>query len=112
MQCSRSNNSHNSNNNVTSLSSQYRASATGGAAVAAGGGGGKTVGRWLKDRKENKEETRAHKPNPFFNPPISFLLSNEMETLASPPLSVADRGTCEALKPLLATLEPFLRFFC
>ncbi|QHO23118.1 uncharacterized protein DS421_12g360880 [Arachis hypogaea] len=107
--CSRSNNSHNSNNNVTSLSSQYRASATGGAAVAAGGGGGKTVGRWLKDRKENKEETRAHKPNPFFNPPISFLLSNEMETLASPPLSVADRGTCEALKPLLATLEPFLR---
>ncbi|KAL1332047.1 VAN3-binding protein-like isoform X2 [Arachis duranensis] len=60
--CSRSNNnSHNSNNNITSLSSQYRASATGGAAVAAGGGGGKTVGRWLKDRKEKKkEETRAH----------------------------------------------------
>nr|XP_025628528.1 VAN3-binding protein [Arachis hypogaea] len=62
MQCSRSNNNnHNSNNNITSLSSQYRASATGGAAVAAGGSGGKTVGRWLKDRKEKKkEETRAH----------------------------------------------------
>ncbi|QHO52596.1 VAN3-binding protein [Arachis hypogaea] len=60
--CSRSNNNnHNSNNNITSLSSQYRASATGGAAVAAGGSGGKTVGRWLKDRKEKKkEETRAH----------------------------------------------------
>ncbi|MED6119879.1 hypothetical protein PIB30_015830 [Stylosanthes scabra] len=56
--CSRSNNnnSHNSNNNITSLSSQYR----GGGAVAAAGGG-KTVGRWLKDRKEKKkEETRAH----------------------------------------------------
>ncbi|CAN1232969.1 VAN3-binding protein [Linum perenne] len=42
-----------------------RASATasgGGAATPAGGGGGsKTVGRWLKERKEKKkEETRAH----------------------------------------------------
>ncbi|MED6148391.1 hypothetical protein PIB30_118114 [Stylosanthes scabra] len=54
------NNSHNSNNNITSLSSQYRGAATGGGAVVAGGSG-KTVGRWLKDRKEKKkEETRAH----------------------------------------------------
>ncbi|KAL3507852.1 hypothetical protein ACH5RR_033234 [Cinchona calisaya] len=39
---------------------QYRgcAAATGGPTV---GGGGKTVGRWLKDRREKKkEETRAH----------------------------------------------------
>ncbi|KAL3505980.1 hypothetical protein ACH5RR_031362 [Cinchona calisaya] len=42
------------------VNNQYRgcAVATGGVAV---GGGGKTVGRWLKDRKEKKkEETRAH----------------------------------------------------
>lgn len=41
------------------ISAQYRGSATtNGAAVV---GGGKTVGRWLKDRKEKKkEETRAH----------------------------------------------------
>ncbi|CAK9142005.1 unnamed protein product [Ilex paraguariensis] len=36
---------------------QYRGGATGGVAA---GGGGKTVGRWLKDRREKKkEETRA-----------------------------------------------------
>ncbi|KAJ9182167.1 hypothetical protein P3X46_006192 [Hevea brasiliensis] len=46
---------------------QYRTpSATPGASISAaggggGGGGGKTVGRWLKDRREKKkEETRAH----------------------------------------------------
>ncbi|XP_022138357.1 VAN3-binding protein-like [Momordica charantia] len=40
------------------LSNQYRVTATGGGATTAGGG--KTVGRWLKDRKEKKkEETRA-----------------------------------------------------
>uniref|UniRef100_A0A0A0LIN8 PH domain-containing protein n=1 Tax=Cucumis sativus TaxID=3659 RepID=A0A0A0LIN8_CUCSA len=39
------------------LSNQYRVTATGGSTTA---GGGKTVGRWLKDRKEKKkEETRA-----------------------------------------------------
>ncbi|XP_077245380.1 VAN3-binding protein-like isoform X2 [Tasmannia lanceolata] len=44
-----------SNNTVTT--GPYR----GGAAGAGGGGGGKTVGRWLKDRREKKkEETRAH----------------------------------------------------
>ncbi|KAE9617636.1 putative pleckstrin-like, plant [Lupinus albus] len=54
---SRCNNHH---NNVisNSLSSQYRTAVTGGAAA---GGGSKTVGRWLKDRREKKkEETRAH----------------------------------------------------
>ncbi|XP_020534210.1 VAN3-binding protein isoform X2 [Jatropha curcas] len=48
------------NNNVNT---QFRTpSATPGAPIsAAGGGGGKTVGRWLKDRREKKkEETRAH----------------------------------------------------
>ncbi|XP_057431224.1 VAN3-binding protein-like isoform X2 [Lotus japonicus] len=46
-------NNHNHNSITTSLNSQYRA-------AAAGGGGGKTVGRWLKDRKEKKkEEMRA-----------------------------------------------------
>ncbi|KAI5573317.1 hypothetical protein POPTR_010G082400v4 [Populus trichocarpa] len=55
---SRSNNPHNT---------QFRAPAVtpGGNAITAaatgGGGGGKTVGRWLKDRREKKkEETRAH----------------------------------------------------
>ncbi|KAJ6430101.1 hypothetical protein OIU84_021497 [Salix udensis] len=54
---SRSNNPHNI---------QYRTPAVtlGGAAsltVAAAGGGGKTVGRWLKDRREKKkEEARTH----------------------------------------------------
>ncbi|XP_038876247.1 VAN3-binding protein-like isoform X1 [Benincasa hispida] len=39
------------------LNNQYRVTATGGSTTA---GGGKTVGRWLKDRKEKKkEETRA-----------------------------------------------------
>ncbi|KAF9673758.1 hypothetical protein SADUNF_Sadunf10G0057300 [Salix dunnii] len=52
----RSNNPHNT---------QFRAPAVtpGGTAItaAATGGGGKTVGRWLKDRREKKkEETRAH----------------------------------------------------
>ena len=54
----RSNNPHNT---------QFRAPAVtpGGNAITAattgGGGGGKTVGRWLKDRREKKkEETRAH----------------------------------------------------
>ncbi|XP_019432525.1 PREDICTED: VAN3-binding protein-like isoform X2 [Lupinus angustifolius] len=54
---SRCNNHH---NNVisNSLSSQYRTTMNGGAAA---GGGSKTVGRWLKDRREKKkEETRAH----------------------------------------------------
>ncbi|GAB2294726.1 hypothetical protein Dimus_028921 [Dionaea muscipula] len=47
--------------NVQSSGTQYRAAtAGGGVAAAAGVGGGKTVGRWLKDRKEKKkEETRA-----------------------------------------------------
>ncbi|KAK9989496.1 hypothetical protein SO802_029735 [Lithocarpus litseifolius] len=49
MQYGRSNNPHNN---------QFRAATTGGPAPAAGGG--KTVGRWLKDRREKKkEETRA-----------------------------------------------------
>ncbi|XP_050372432.1 VAN3-binding protein-like isoform X2 [Argentina anserina] len=40
------------------LNNQYRAAANGGVTVAAGG---KTVGRWLKDRREKKkEEARAH----------------------------------------------------
>ncbi|XP_065863244.1 VAN3-binding protein-like isoform X2 [Euphorbia lathyris] len=47
-----------------SIAAQFRApSATpsGSSAVAVAGGGGKTVGRWLKDRREKKkEETRAH----------------------------------------------------
>ncbi|KAK4257989.1 hypothetical protein QN277_007506 [Acacia crassicarpa] len=51
-----------SNNN--NLSTQFRPTsmAVGTfAAAGGGGGGGKTVGRWLKDRKEKKkEETRAH----------------------------------------------------
>ncbi|XP_023006722.1 VAN3-binding protein-like [Cucurbita maxima] len=39
------------------LNNQYRVTATGGSTTV---GGGKTVGRWLKDRKEKKkEETRA-----------------------------------------------------
>lgn len=45
------------------MNTQFRAAAAaaGVGAVAAAGGGGKTVGRWLKDRKEKKkEETRAH----------------------------------------------------
>lgn len=47
-------------NNI--LNTQFRAaSAAAGAALPAPGGGGKTVGRWLKDRREKKkEETRAH----------------------------------------------------
>lgn len=41
-----------------STNTQYKAGASSGASAA---GGGKTVGRWLKDRKEKKkEETRAH----------------------------------------------------
>uniref|UniRef100_A0A5B7A7B0 VAN3-binding protein n=1 Tax=Davidia involucrata TaxID=16924 RepID=A0A5B7A7B0_DAVIN len=41
------------------VNTQYRSGATGGGAAASGGG--KTVGRWLKDRREKKkEETRAH----------------------------------------------------
>ncbi|KAI5397434.1 VAN3-binding protein [Lathyrus oleraceus] len=53
----RSSNNHNNNSSIiASLNNQYRVSGTGG-----GGGGGKTVGRWLKERKEKKkEETRAH----------------------------------------------------
>ncbi|XP_061376171.1 VAN3-binding protein-like isoform X3 [Gastrolobium bilobum] len=48
----------NNNNNTGNLNSHIRPSPSGGAV--AGGGGGKTVGRWLKDRKEKKkEETRA-----------------------------------------------------
>ncbi|RZB88937.1 VAN3-binding protein isoform C [Glycine soja] len=44
------------NNIASSLSLNFRTTAT-----AAAPGGGKTVGRWLKDRKEKKkEETRAH----------------------------------------------------
>lgn len=40
------------------LNTQYRSTANGGLTVAAGG---KTVGRWLKDRREKKkEEARAH----------------------------------------------------
>ncbi|GMH18838.1 hypothetical protein Nepgr_020679 [Nepenthes gracilis] len=40
---------------------QYRAAIPSGAAAAGGGGGGKTVGRWLKDRKEKKkEDMREH----------------------------------------------------
>ncbi|KAI4317889.1 hypothetical protein L6164_025719 [Bauhinia variegata] len=46
-------------NNSNALSAQFRTAAPGGAVVAAGSG--KTVGRWLKDRREKKkEETRAH----------------------------------------------------
>ncbi|KAK7279267.1 hypothetical protein RJT34_24314 [Clitoria ternatea] len=51
----RSNNNHNNTNVMSGMNSQYWVAAAG------GGGGGKTVGRWLKDRKEKKkEETRAH----------------------------------------------------
>lgn len=40
------------------VNNQYRGGAT---TTTSTGGGGKTVGRWLKDRKEKKkEETRAH----------------------------------------------------
>ncbi|KAK4732410.1 hypothetical protein R3W88_025398 [Solanum pinnatisectum] len=48
-------------NNVP-VNNQYRSSATAtSSAVTGGGGGGKTVGRWLKDRREKKkEEMRAH----------------------------------------------------
>ncbi|KAK7280078.1 hypothetical protein RJT34_25140 [Clitoria ternatea] len=43
------------NNNTAALNAHFRTAPT-----AAVGGGGKTVGRWLKDRKEKKkEETRA-----------------------------------------------------
>ncbi|XP_027365906.1 VAN3-binding protein-like isoform X2 [Abrus precatorius] len=46
-----------SNHTAASFNSHFRAAA----APAAVPGGGKTVGRWLKDRKEKKkEETRAH----------------------------------------------------
>ena len=46
------------NNNANTVTSQYRPSVPGGPLPAVGGG--KTVGRWLKDRKEKKkEETRA-----------------------------------------------------
>ncbi|KAK7243117.1 hypothetical protein RIF29_37903 [Crotalaria pallida] len=55
----RCNNNHNNNFISNTLNGQYRAATTGGTAAA--GGGSKTVGRWLKDRKEKKkEETRAH----------------------------------------------------
>ncbi|RDX99752.1 VAN3-binding protein [Mucuna pruriens] len=55
----RSNNNHNTANMITGMNGQYWGA--GGAAAAAAAGGGKTVGRWLKDRKEKKkEETRAH----------------------------------------------------
>ncbi|TKY53763.1 VAN3-binding protein [Spatholobus suberectus] len=55
----RSNNNHNTTNIIAGLNGQYWGA--GGAAAAAAAGGGKTVGRWLKDRKEKKkEETRAH----------------------------------------------------
>ena len=57
VQYNRSNNNHNTVNMITGLNGQYWGA--GGAATTAGGG--KTVGRWLKDRKEKKkEETRAH----------------------------------------------------
>ncbi|MCD7454359.1 hypothetical protein HAX54_024448 [Datura stramonium] len=49
-------------NNVP-VNNQYRSSAaaTSSAVTGGGGGGGKTVGRWLKDRREKKkEEMRAH----------------------------------------------------
>ncbi|OIW07200.1 hypothetical protein TanjilG_17748 [Lupinus angustifolius] len=49
------------NNNIisNSLNCQYRVATT--SSTAAVGGSSKTVGRWLKDRKEKKkEETRAH----------------------------------------------------
>ncbi|KAI4345684.1 hypothetical protein L6164_012784 [Bauhinia variegata] len=48
-----------SNNNTNNLGTQYRTGAPGCAVATAGGG--KTVGRWLKDRREKKkEETRTH----------------------------------------------------
>lgn len=51
IQFCRSNNPHNA---------QFRTSSTPGGVGGAAGGGGKTVGRWLKDRREKKkEETRA-----------------------------------------------------
>ncbi|KAE9592310.1 hypothetical protein Lal_00033498 [Lupinus albus] len=52
---------NNNHNNIisNSLNCQYRVATTG--STAAVGGSSKTVGRWLKDRKEKKkEETRAH----------------------------------------------------
>lgn len=59
LQYNRSNNNHNATSIITGLNGQYWGA--GGAAAAAAAGGGKTVGRWLKDRKEKKkEETRAH----------------------------------------------------
>ncbi|CAN1728877.1 VAN3-binding protein [Linum perenne] len=47
---------------VSELTNSGATASGGGAATPAGGGGGsKTVGRWLKERKEKKkEETRAH----------------------------------------------------
>lgn len=51
MQFCRSSNTHNA---------QFRTGSTPGGVGVAAGGGGKTVGRWLKDRREKKkEETRA-----------------------------------------------------
>ncbi|XP_016457973.1 VAN3-binding protein isoform X2 [Nicotiana tabacum] len=49
-------------NNIP-VNNQYRSSATaaGTSLTGGGGGGGKTVGRWLKDRREKKkEDARAH----------------------------------------------------
>ncbi|KAJ8547337.1 hypothetical protein K7X08_010923 [Anisodus acutangulus] len=47
-------------NNVP-VNNQYRSTATATSSAVTGGGGGKTVGRWLKDRREKKkEEMRAH----------------------------------------------------
>lgn len=43
------------------LNAQYRSAVNPGGGVPVASGGGKTVGRWLKDRREKKkEETRAH----------------------------------------------------
>ncbi|CAN0887097.1 VAN3-binding protein [Linum grandiflorum] len=56
--------SNNNNFHYNFHNSQFRTPSgtpRGGAMIPGGGGGGKTVGRWLKDRKEKKkEETRAH----------------------------------------------------
>ncbi|XP_065861120.1 VAN3-binding protein [Euphorbia lathyris] len=50
-----------SRNTINSLFNTGRASAGNGGGATAAGGGTKTVGRWLKERKEKKkEETRAH----------------------------------------------------